>query len=127
MGALGHYLESEGIATTGISLVREHTEAMQPPRFLWVPFPLGRPLGAPGDAAFQHRVIRAALSLLEAPAGPVLAGTAVPVDENAFKLSIDSSMEASYRWIESLGTQDGHSTPPGAAREAATAVETSLA
>ena len=72
MSALSHFLESEGLSTTGISLVREHTEAMAPPRSLWVPFPLGRPLGAAGDAAFQHRVIAAALALLDRPEGPVL-------------------------------------------------------
>ncbi len=72
MGALGHYLEDEGVATTQISLVREHTAAMNPPRALWVPFMLGRPLGAPGDAAFQRRVLLAALRLLEASHGPVL-------------------------------------------------------
>ena len=72
MSALSHFLESEGLSTTGISLVREHTEAMAPPRSLWVPFPLGRPLGAAGDAAFQHRVIAAALALLHRPDGPVL-------------------------------------------------------
>jgi hypothetical protein len=37
-----------------------------------VPFALGRPLGAPGNAALQTRVLRAALQLLEAPSGPVL-------------------------------------------------------
>jgi D-proline reductase (dithiol) PrdB len=58
--------------TTGISLVRENTESMQPPRALWVSFPLGRPLGKPGDAAFQHRVIEAALDLLGEQSGPVL-------------------------------------------------------
>lgn len=72
MGALGHYLEEEGIATTQISLVREHTAAIAPPRALWVPFILGRPLGVPGDAAFQRRVLLKALSLLEARSGPVL-------------------------------------------------------
>ena len=72
MSALSHFLESEGLSTTGISLVREHTEAMAPPRALWVPFPLGRPLGAPGDPEFQHRVIAAALALLDRPEGPVL-------------------------------------------------------
>ncbi len=72
MGALGHYLEEEGIATTQISLVREHTAAMNPPRALWVPFMLGRPFGAPGDPAFQRRVLLAVLGLLEAKAGPVL-------------------------------------------------------
>ena len=64
MSALGHFLETAGIATTGISLVREHSARMAPPRALWVPFELGRPFGAPGDAAFQHRVLGAALALL---------------------------------------------------------------
>ena len=45
---------------------------MQPPRTLWVPFPLGRPLGKPGDAAFQLDVIKAALKLLARSEGPVL-------------------------------------------------------
>ena len=45
---------------------------MQPPRALWVPFELGRPLGVPGDAVWQKRVLRAALDLLEAPNGPVI-------------------------------------------------------
>ncbi len=58
--------------TTGISLVRENTESMQPPRSLWVSFPLGRPLGVPNDVEFQHRVIAAALELLERDHGPVL-------------------------------------------------------
>lgn len=65
-------LESEGIATTSISLVREHTEKVKPPRALFVPFPFGHALGRPGDPALQHRVLAAALALLEAPAGPVL-------------------------------------------------------
>ena len=72
MSALGHYLEEEGIPTTGISLVREHTEGFRPPRFLWVPFELGRPFGAPDDPEFQMRVLRAALALLESEDGPVL-------------------------------------------------------
>lgn len=58
--------------TAGISLVRENTESMQPPRALWVPFPLGRPLGKPGDAEFQLDVIRAVLDLLTRSQGPVL-------------------------------------------------------
>jgi len=52
--------------------VREHTEALAPPRALWVPFMLGRPFGVPGDAAFQRRVLLAALQLLERDSGPVL-------------------------------------------------------
>jgi hypothetical protein len=72
VSALGHFLEREGVPTTIISLIRPHTERMRPPRALWVPFELGRPFGTPNDAAFQTRVLEAALALLEAPAGPVL-------------------------------------------------------
>lgn len=72
MGALGHYFEAEGIATTQVSLVREHTEIINPPRALWVPFMLGRPFGAPNAPEFQRKVLTAALRLLEAECGPVL-------------------------------------------------------
>ena len=72
MGALAIYLEDEGIATVQVSLVREHTEALGPPRALWVPFMLGRPLGVPNDRTFQTRVMVEALRLLERDEGPVL-------------------------------------------------------
>jgi len=72
VGALGHHLEGEGIATTGISLIREHTVKVRPPRALWVPFELGRPFGPPRRAAIRRRVLLAALNLLEAPGAPPL-------------------------------------------------------
>ena len=72
MGALSLYIEDEGVPTVQLSLVREHTAAIRPPRALWVPFMLGRPLGAPGNVAFQRRVLITALQLLERDAGPVL-------------------------------------------------------
>jgi len=73
VGALGHFLERQGIATAGISLVREHTETIRPPRALWVTFELGRPLGIPDDPDFQRRVLRAAAELLERTDGPLIA------------------------------------------------------
>jgi hypothetical protein len=69
---LARALEAHGIATTSISLVREHTEKLKPPRALFVPFPFGHALGRPNDPALQHRVLRAALDLLAEPAGPLL-------------------------------------------------------
>lgn len=72
MGGLGHFIEAEGIATTQISLIREHTEIIKPPRALWVSFPLGRPLGNPNDPEFQRDVLKHTLSLLEYGSGPVL-------------------------------------------------------
>lgn len=89
MGGLSIYLEEDGLSTTGISLIRVNTEKVAPPRALWVPFELGRPFGAPNDAAFQRRVLMAALELLDAPEGPVLADfpddapeTSVALDED---------------------------------------------
>ena len=65
-------IESAGIPTVVLGLVRPHMVAARPPRGLFVPFPLGRPLGEPGDAAFQTRVLRHALGLLERKDGPVI-------------------------------------------------------
>lgn len=72
MGALGHYIEREGVPTAQISLIREQTAAIKPPRALWVPFMLGRPFGVPNDPAFQHTVLHALLRLFDARSGPVL-------------------------------------------------------
>jgi hypothetical protein len=52
--------------------MRGQTERLHPPRALYCEFPLGRPLGRPGDPDFQHRVLAAALALLGEPEGPVL-------------------------------------------------------
>ena len=72
MGALGHYIEREGVPTAQVSLIREQTAAIRPPRALWVPFMLGRPFGAPSEPDFQRKVLRALLSLFERSTGPVL-------------------------------------------------------
>jgi 2-haloacid dehalogenase len=71
VSALGHYLEEDGIATVAIALIRPQAENTKPPRALWVPFELGRPLGPPSDTAFQRRVLLAALTMLVESGGPV--------------------------------------------------------
>jgi hypothetical protein len=71
VSALAHYLEEEGIATVAIALIRPQAENTKPPRALWVPFELGRPLGPPNDAGFQRRVILVALGMLLEDGGPV--------------------------------------------------------
>ena len=73
MSVLARVFEAAGITTIAIALVREHAARVRPPRALWVPFYFGFALGRPNDASFQHQVLRAALELLDAPAGPVLA------------------------------------------------------
>ena len=65
-------LETRGTPTVAIGLVRPHMVQIRPPRGLWTPFQLGRPLGEPGDVAFQRRVLLQALGLLERRDGPVI-------------------------------------------------------
>lgn len=60
------------MATASISLIREQTERLRPPRALWVPFALGRPLGSSEDPAFQTDVIRAALAMLSTSTEPTI-------------------------------------------------------
>ena len=78
--------------TTQISLIREHTERLRPPRAMFVPFSLGRPFGAPNEPAFQTRVMMAALGLLDRGDGPILEdfpdlppGAAAGDDEDAME------------------------------------------
>ena len=70
MSTLAHVFEAEGLATIALGSQRKQIENTAPPRGLWCDFPLGRPLGKPGDPAFQHSVLAHAFSLLEAD-GPV--------------------------------------------------------
>ena len=119
MCAVGHFLEEEGIATVSISLVRPHVEAIKPPRSLWVPFELGRPLGVPNDQNFQREVLLAALNLLTSEKGPVLledypkdapkvevdmTGWACPVSLKAPPANSDSYEAALLEEISSLET-----------------------
>lgn len=55
-----------------MSLVREHSEKIRPPRAIWCGFELGRPFGAPNQPEFQRRVLVKALALLERTDGPIL-------------------------------------------------------
>ena len=71
VGLVQAAIERAGIPTVSISLLREVTTAVRPPRALFVPYPLGYPLGAPNDPALQHRIIAVALALLERGDAPV--------------------------------------------------------
>jgi hypothetical protein len=65
-------LEERGFSTVAIASVRAQAEKTRPPRALWTTSQLGRPLGEPGDAIFQRRVLWTALGLLERTDGPVI-------------------------------------------------------
>ncbi len=72
VGLVQAALERAGLTTVSLSLLREVTRALKPPRALFVPFPMGFPLGEPNNAALQQRVLAAALALLSRTDVPVL-------------------------------------------------------
>ena len=45
MGLVQRAIEAEGIPTVGISLLKEVTEKVRPPRTLFLRYPFGHPLG----------------------------------------------------------------------------------
>ena len=72
MCGLAQIFESQGFSTVLVGFVKEHMEIIQPPRALWLNFPMGRPMGKPNDPEFQKKVIRVAFELLKKSPGPVL-------------------------------------------------------
>jgi len=72
VSALAHVLEAQGLTTLTIGTVSSHLIKTQPPRGLVCNFPLGRPLGIPDDAEFQHRVLRELFDMLDESSGPIL-------------------------------------------------------
>jgi hypothetical protein len=81
VSTLAHVFETAGMATVALGSIRKQIESTAPPRGLWCDFPLGRPLGKPGDPEFQHRVLAAAFALLDSPE-PIVAefGESIPDD-----------------------------------------------
>ena len=76
---LARVFEAAGLVTVILAMVREHVEKVKPPRALFVPYPFGFALGKPNDPELQHRIIAAALELVDKPQGPAL--TDFPEDE----------------------------------------------
>lgn len=58
MGLVQREIERAGIPTVGISIVREFTEKVKPPRSIFLRWPFGHPLGEPFNRA-QHRAVLA--------------------------------------------------------------------
>jgi hypothetical protein len=126
---LARIIEAAGIATVSLSLVREHTEKVKPPRALYVPFPFGLAVGHPKDAAEQRRVLDAAFAMLDALSGPVLrdfpddgrdeAGSPLQASEiapgSATALGLADEVTAMRRYWETWEAREGR-TSVGASR-----------
>lgn len=73
MCVLARVFEDAGLTTTSIALLMPPVLHVKPPRALVVPFPYGYALGKPNDPIYQHRVLGAALELLDSHATPLVA------------------------------------------------------
>ncbi len=58
-------IESRGIPTVSISVARDVTEHVKPPRAVFVPFMMGHHFGVPFHSELQRRIIVEALDRLE--------------------------------------------------------------
>ncbi len=79
--------EAAGLATVAFDSIREQIVNTAPPRGLFCDFPLGRPLGKPGDAAFQHRVLQHAFAML-ARTEPGVEDFAEPVTDEGTEMLV---------------------------------------
>mgnify|MGYP001217591858 CR=1 FL=1 len=61
MGLIQRVIEQSGIPTIGISIVREYSEQVRPPRTVALRWPFGHPLGEPGQVRQQRAVLCEAL------------------------------------------------------------------
>lgn len=64
MGLIQSIIEAAGIPTVSISLLREVTVKVDPPRVLYTDYPLGYPLGEPCNPSLQRRILAQAMELL---------------------------------------------------------------
>ena len=65
MGLIQRAVEAAGIATISISLSKEITRKVKPPRAVYTGLPLGHPLGFPGQTFRQLQVLRLMLHHLQ--------------------------------------------------------------
>ena len=70
MGLVQREIEKAGIPTVGVSIVREYTEKVQPPRTVYIKWPFGHPLGEPGNIKQQRTVILEAFRVLYEAVSP---------------------------------------------------------
>ena len=57
MGLIQRVIEQAGIATIGITIVREYSEQVKPPRSVFLRWPFGHPLGEPFNRNQQRTIV----------------------------------------------------------------------
>jgi D-proline reductase (dithiol) PrdB len=64
VGLIQRIIEAEGIATISVSLSKDITCKIKPPRAIYTGFPLGHPLSFPGQSFRQLQILRVLLKCL---------------------------------------------------------------
>jgi D-proline reductase (dithiol) PrdB len=64
VGLIQREIEKAGIPTIGISIVREYSEKVRPPRTLFLKWPFGHPVGEPDNIPQQRAVLFEAFKAL---------------------------------------------------------------
>ena len=80
MGLVQREIEQQGISTVSISLARNITEYIRPPRSYVLRYPFGHPLGEALHGAQQRQILRDVLDVLQSARTPA------------------TIVEAPYRW-----------------------------
>lgn len=70
MSLVARHLEANGIATVIVGSARDIVEMVGVPRFVFVDYPLGNPIGKPDAADEQRQTVMMAMELLTAARGP---------------------------------------------------------
>lgn len=65
MGLIQRAIEERGIPTVSVTVAPDVSAAIQVPRAIFVPWPMGHHFGVPFHTQVQRRVILAALGLLQ--------------------------------------------------------------
>jgi len=65
VGLIQRAVEAAGIATISVTLSKEITQKVRPPRAVFTNMPMGHPLGFPGEKFRQLQIIRLLLRYLK--------------------------------------------------------------
>ena len=99
MGLVARVVEEAGIPTVTVSTGRDITALVNPPRSLFINFPMGNSFGKAEDTAMQMEILQAALDFAVSATEP-----GVLVD-------------APYVWDEDFVYYTGEATPEAIARQ----------
>ncbi|MBT6275052.1 MAG: hypothetical protein HOI95_13050 [Chromatiales bacterium] len=95
MSLIARHLESLGIPTLCLASALDIIEAGQPPRAVFVDYPLGHTAGKPFDSSDQLNVIRQALSAFET------------IDSPGALVTLSNQWSDDEKWREQANTADG--------------------